>query len=82
MGTIRNGARSFLNLASKLCKLSHLPNFRNGLASILGPEEANALFAVWTPFCEAIDLLVATDNFFNQFDTDNDDGDGEDSSGT
>jgi hypothetical protein len=52
-----------------------------GLAQILGPEEANTLFALWDPFCAAIDLLVETDNFFNQFDTDNDDGDGEDSSG-
>ena len=78
MGEKRNGARSFLDLLAKVCRLSHLPGFRAGLTQIVGPEEANALFALWTPLCEAIDLLISTDNWYNKLDFSNDDGDGED----
>lgn len=78
MGAKRNGARSFLDLLAKVCKLSHLPGFRIGLANILGASEATSLFALWDPLCAAVDILVASDNWFNKLDHVNDDGDGED----
>lgn len=78
MGAIRNGARTFLNLVAKACKMSHLPGFRVGLNNILGPEVATNFFALWDPFCAFTDLLVAGDNWYNQKDFQEDDGPGED----
>lgn len=78
MGVTRNGARTFLDVIAKACRLSHLPGFRLGLNQILGVEAANSLFAVWTPLCEAVDVLIAADNWYNKFDRANDDGAGED----
>jgi selenocysteine lyase/cysteine desulfurase len=68
MGTTRNGARSFLNLIAKACKMSRLPGFRSGLAVILGPDEYSSLVSVWEPFCAVVDILIATDNWYNQID--------------
>ena len=79
MGAIRNGARSFLDGAREVCKFSRMNGFRSGLVGIVGAEEASTLLTAFEPFCQLVDLLIATDNFFNQIDTKDDDGDGEDS---
>ena len=68
MGTIRNGARSFLDVIAQACRLSRFPGFVTGLNTILGPEDASALIAVWTPFCAVVDALIASDNWFNRKD--------------
>ena len=68
MGSIRNGARMFLNLLAKCCKLSRISGFRTGVTQILGADNAGSLFAVWDPLCAVVDLLVGTDNWFNQID--------------
>lgn len=78
MGTLRTGARTFLNVMSKACKLTRIPGFQNGLFQILGSEQATAVLALWNPLCALIDTLIATDNWYNQIDTVNDDGTGED----
>jgi hypothetical protein len=69
MGVIVNGARTFLNLLAKACKLSHKPGFTTGVSVILGPETATALLALWYPLCVAVEGLIAQDNFYNQIDT-------------
>ena len=68
MGDIRNGARTFLNILAKACKLSRFNGFRAGVTQILGADNAGSLFAVWDPLCAVVDLLVGTDNWFNQID--------------
>ena len=68
MGTIRNGARSFLNLMAKACKLSKLPGFRAGLNTILGEGIATDFFALWDPLCAFVDGLIGLDNWYNQID--------------
>lgn len=78
MGITRNGARTFLNLLKEICKLSHLPGFRIGLNTIMGVETATSLLGLWDPLCVLVDVLVASDNYFNQKDNQNDDGTGED----
>ena len=78
MGRIRNGARSFLNAMATACKLSKIPGFRGGVATILGPEQATAFFLLWDPVCSFVDVAIGADNWFNQIDTVNDDGSGED----
>ncbi len=69
MGSIRNGARTYLNLVAKACRLSHLPGFRVGVFNILGTTQASDLFALWDPLCSFVDALVGADNWFNQADT-------------
>lgn len=69
MGTIRNGARTFLDVVAKACRLSHLPGFRTGLRTILGPEDADSLYVLWTPFCDFVMALIAADNWYNRVDT-------------
>nr|CRY96348.1 hypothetical protein [uncultured prokaryote] len=78
MGTLVNGARTFLRILAKACKLSHLPGFRIGLTNILGFEQIAAFYAVWTPLCELVDAYVEADNWYNQKDYQNTDGTGED----
>lgn len=78
MGFLRNGARMYLDIINKACKLSHLPGFRLGLINIMGTETATSLLALWDPFCALVDVLVASDNYYNQKDYQNDDGTGED----
>lgn len=78
MGTYRNGARTFLNLLAKICQLSRLPGFRAGLDRILGGENGAQLWALFDPLCALVDTLIATDNYFNQKDRQEDDGTGED----
>jgi hypothetical protein len=68
MGTNRNGARTYLFVIQKACKLSRLSGFRLGLTTILGPDDSATLFAVWEPFCAVVDALVATDDWFNRKD--------------
>lgn len=69
MGSIRNGARTFLNILHKACKLSKLPGFKPGLIGILGPEDGLVLFQAWDVVCVVVDGLVTADNFYNQIDT-------------
>lgn len=78
MGLTRNGARTFLNIMAKACKLSHLPGFRAGVNRILGSDTAGSFFVLWDPLCAFVDGLVGLDNWYNQFDRQNDDSDGED----
>jgi len=68
MGSIRNGARTFLNLMAKACRLSHLPGFSGGIGAILGAEVAGDFFALWNPLCAFVDTLIAADNWYNQKD--------------
>jgi len=68
MGATVNGARTFLNLLAKACKMSHMRGFRQGVISILGPEAATDVFAIWDPLCIVVEALIAADNFFNQKD--------------
>lgn len=76
MGTTRNGARTFLFVVQKACKLSHLPGFRNGLTTILGPDAAADLYALWTPLCEMVESIIALDDYFNRRDATLPDTDG------
>ena len=78
MGLQRNGARTFLNILHHACKLSHLPGFVAAIGRILGPEKGAELLTVWQAVCDVIELAVASDNFYNQLDTVNDDASGED----
>ena len=78
MGSIRNGARTFLVGMAYACKLSRMPGFRNGLRSILGSENGDAVFALWEPLCLIVDSLIAADNYFNRKDYLDDDDTGED----
>lgn len=80
MGQLRNGARTFLDMTAKICKLSRTPGFRTGMNSILGVEVAEPLLAAFEPFCALVDAAIATDNYFNQVDRQDDDGTGEDGS--
>jgi hypothetical protein len=68
MAGSRTGARTFLNLIQKLCKLSHIAGFRAGLRQILGPDAADELYGFWTPACEYVESLVALDDYFNKRD--------------
>ena len=68
MGTIRSGARSFLNILARACRLSRIPGFRVGVQNILGTADAASLFAVWDPLCAVVDLLIGADNWYNQID--------------
>jgi len=78
MGDIRNGARSYLNILAKACKLSRLPGFRTGVSHILGPDQTNTLFALWDPLCAFVDVLIAADNWYNQIDFSDEGGGTED----
>lgn len=68
MGSTRNGARSFLDLMAKACKMSHMPGFVAGMRLILGEENADTLYALWTPVCSFVEVLIASDNWFNKAD--------------
>lgn len=78
MGITRNGARSFLDLVLKCCKLSHLPGFRSGLAKILGTGNSAAILGAWDPFCLIVEGIVAGDDYFNRKDHIDTDSSGED----
>ena len=68
MGSIRNGARSFLNGAALLCKFSRMPGFNAGLVGILGPDDALLIKNAFEPLCLLVDALISADNFYNQID--------------
>lgn len=75
---IRTGARTFLNVIARACKLSHIPGFRGGLNQILSVEVTDRFYMVWTPFCAFVDTLVEADNWYNKKDHTDDDAGGED----
>lgn len=68
MGFNRNGARSFLDVVSKACKLSRLPGFRGGLDRILGTTHATQVISLWEPFCVYVDFLISLDDVYNRKD--------------
>lgn len=68
MGTRRNGARTHLDLAKRVCELSRLPGFRAGIIEILG-DGSTAYLSAFDIFCVAVDALIAADNFYNRIDT-------------
>jgi hypothetical protein len=68
MGLYRNGARTFLNVLAKACRLSHMTGFRKGLETILGGDVVVDFYVVWTPLCAFVDTLVAADDWYNQVD--------------
>jgi hypothetical protein len=78
MGIKVNGARTWLNVLRYACRLSRLPGFLTGLNAILGSDRAASWVAAWEPLCLLVDAMVAADDYFNQRDTVNDDGPGED----
>lgn len=78
MGITRNGARTFLDVIQKACKLSRLPGFKTGLIKILGSGNGNAIFDAWEPFCAIVDGLIAGDDYFNRKDHVDTDSSGED----
>lgn len=81
MGSIRNGARTWLNILAKACRLSHMPGFVTGVRTILGVDNANTLYALWTPLCSFVEVLIASDNFFNQIDYNEEEAGSEDIGG-
>jgi len=78
MGKVRNGSRGALNAIQKACQLSRLPGWRTGITQILGSDTAPGFFAVWDPFCAFVDVLIGTDDFFNQIDYNQETGGSED----
>jgi len=68
MGRQRNGARGALNAIAKACKLSRTPGWRTGITTILGSDVAPDFFVVWDALCAFVDVLIGTDDFFNQID--------------
>jgi hypothetical protein len=76
MGSSRNGARTFLTVIAHACRLSHLPGFRSGLDTILGPDAAADLYGFWTPLCSFVDSLIALDDWYNKRDATLPDTDG------
>lgn len=76
MGIQRNGARTFLTVLAKACKLSHMPGFRAGLTTILGADAAADLYGFWTPLCTFVDSLIALDDWYNKRDATLPDTDG------
>lgn len=68
MGASRNGARTFLFVMQKACHLSHLAGWRSGMAAILGADAAASFFALWDPVCALVDILIASDDWFNRKD--------------
>jgi len=76
MGTNRNGARTFLFIMQKACRLSHIAGFRTGLTTILGPDAAADFYALWTPACSMLESIIALDDYFNKRDATLPDTDG------
>jgi hypothetical protein len=78
MGRQRNGARGALNAIAKACKLSRTPGWRTGITTILGSDVAPDFFVVWDALCAFVDVLIGTDDFFNQIDFNEETGGSED----
>lgn len=72
----RNGARTFIWLMVKACRLSHTKGFVLGLQQILGTDSANDFYALWTPACAIFESLQSLDDHFNQRDATLPDADG------
>lgn len=64
----RTGARSFLNLLKKVCKLFRHPGFTLGLTAILGPVKADDLISSFLPVCTFIENQMSLDPGFNAID--------------
>ena len=68
MAGTRSGARTFLDVTAKACRLSHIAGFRAGLRKILGAAPADELWGFWEPFCQYVESLIALDDWYNQRD--------------
>lgn len=77
----RTGARTFLDIMRRACKLSHMPGFVTGLNLIIGETNGSALYNLWTPLCTLIESLIALDDVFNQVDASSQGDGGEDTLG-
>lgn len=65
----RTGARKYLDIIAIACKLFRLPFFKSGIIQILGDENGNAVIDNFTPFCELVEQLIISDNYYNKVDT-------------
>ena len=66
---IRTGARSFLDIMQRACKLSHMPGFQPAVRRILGPTTADPIIAAWVALCALIEAAIAADNWYNKIDS-------------
>lgn len=64
----RNGARTFIWIMVKACRLSHSKGWLLGMREILGVDSANDFYALWTPACAIFESLQSLDDHFNQRD--------------
>jgi hypothetical protein len=64
----RTGARSFLDILLKACRLSHTPGFVAGMAVIAGPAFTAEFMAAWSPVCLVLEAASAADDEFNRKD--------------
>ena len=64
----RNGARTFIDLMTKVCRLSHTKGFQLGLRQILGADAADDFYALWTPACAIFESIQGLDDHFNRLD--------------
>jgi hypothetical protein len=68
VGKTRTGARTFLFVVQHACKLSHTAGFVGGLRTIIGSDDADTLYALWTPFCSLLESLISLDDWWNRRD--------------
>lgn len=68
MAKTRTGARTWLDVTRRICKLSHTAGFIIGLTNILGETDGEAIYATFQPFCVAFEALVSKDDQFNRKD--------------
>ena len=80
MAKTRTGARTFLFLMQRACRLSHTAGFRTGLTQILGPDAATDFYTLWTPACTMLESIIALDDYFNKRDATLPDTDGSEDS--
>ena len=63
MGQRRNGSSTWIVALQLACRLSHMPGFLTGLRNMIGTENADALYALWTPLCDFIEDYRTTDDW-------------------
>ena len=62
MGTRRNGSSTWVTMLLIACRVSHLPGFKQGLVAMMGQENADTVYALWTPICDWLEEYRATDD--------------------
>lgn len=68
MPKTRTGARTYLFVIQHACKLSHTAGFVDGLRTIMGSEDADTLYSLWTPFCSLLEGFISADDWWNKRD--------------